>query len=91
MARRKTPVPQLEWMRAKKDETTCANRRTWESRCRRYKVQESVGKFIDMETVYYALWLRSVGWEILSRHRKRSTAAAACETKERSRKDEVPT
>jgi hypothetical protein len=77
--RRKKPEPQLEWLRAKKDETNTSTRRTWETRCRRYKVQESIGKFTGMGTTYYAL----VQGAILSTHKKKSTAEDACEAHNR--------
>ncbi len=82
MAKRKrTPKlePVLAWKRAKRDETDVAKRRTWESRCFRYKVQESVGKLVEMGTSYYALVADEYGWRILSRHRKRKPAETACE------------
>lgn len=77
MGRKRKPKPPilLEWMRAKRDETICAHRRTWESRCHLYKVQESVGKFSEMVTVYYAIHDNS----ILGRHRKREPAEQTCE------------
>lgn len=77
MAKRKRKLePLLSWMRAKRDETECARRRTWESRCRVYTVIESVGKFSGMGTTYYAL----SGDEIIGRHRKRVPAERTCES-----------
>ncbi len=75
---RKVAPPVLDWMRAKRDETICATRRTWNSRCGLYKVVESVGKFSEMGTIYYAI--RTIGIEyILSKHRKRGPAEKVCE------------
>lgn len=84
MAKRKSKrkpklQPVLEWKRAKRDETDVAKRRTWESRCFRYKVQESVGKLVEMGTIYYALAADKYGFRILSLHRKRKPAEMACE------------
>lgn len=85
MAKRKKKLkPVLEWKRAKRDETDVAERRTWESRCGLYKVQESVGKLIDMGTRYYAMGTDRYGWRIISQHRKRTPAETACEKHNRS-------
>lgn len=78
MAKRKRKLePLLSWMRAKRDETICARRRTWESRCHDYLVIESVGKFSEMGTTYYALH----NDEIIGRHRKRVLAERTCEAR----------
>jgi len=70
----------LEWKtRARKDETDCAHRRTWATRCGKYATQESVGKFTGMGTVYYALRISHCGSVIISRHRKLRPARLACE------------
>ncbi len=70
----------IEWKRAKKDETDCAFRRTWVSRCGRYSVVESISKFTDGGDIYYALRaLPNDGWMIISRHRRRGPAEKACE------------
>lgn len=83
---KKKPEPQLEWKRAKKDETTCAHRRTWESRCGHYIVQESVGKFSEMGTTYYAMHDDcGRGWFIVGRHRNRNSAEMACEKYEQAK------
>ena len=79
----------LEWMRAKKDETELSKRRTWESRCRQYKVQECAGKFAEMGTVVYAI--ANDGPRIISRHIRRSAAEKACEKFERRRLKELAT
>ena len=71
----KTQAVTLDWLRAKRDETELSKRRTWESKCRRYKVQECVGKFTDMGTYFYAL----TGPTLISRHRKKGAAERACE------------
>jgi hypothetical protein len=65
----------LDWLRAKKDETIISIRTTWETRCRNYKVQESVGKLTGMGTVYFAMYDNT----ILSRHRKKRPALGVCE------------
>jgi len=66
----------IEWKRARRDETDLAHRRIWQSRCGRYEVVESVGKFTDMGTMYYAILLPCT---IISRHRFRNPAENACE------------
>lgn len=77
--RARVALPCLDWLRAKKDETICAHRRTWESRCREFKIVESVGKFSEMGTIYYAIW-RGDGFErIISKHRGRKPAEKSCE------------
>jgi hypothetical protein len=78
MAKKKSTV--LEWKRAKKDETELSVRRTWDSRCGLYRVQESISRY-GLPTVYYALQ-KDKGTDcffILSRHRKRKPAEDACE------------
>jgi hypothetical protein len=67
----------LEWMRAKKDQTDCAHRTIWESRCRRYKVVESVSKLAELGTTYYAI-RRQPHEFIISKHRKGGPAKSAC-------------
>ena len=88
----------MECMRCKKSESLVAERKTWESRCRRYRVMEShitlaYGKYkgsvhLGYNDVYYAMHSipRDNGWdnywEIISKHRKKRTAAKACEDHE---------
>jgi hypothetical protein len=67
----------LDWKRATSDETDCSHRKTWESRCQCYRVQESVSKF-GLPRVYYALYYDGDCWSILSRHYKKETAQKAC-------------
>jgi len=71
----------LDWMRAQKDETPCAKRRTWRSRCGLYKIVESVGKLPGMGTRYYAVNIAG-GESIISRHSKRGPAERACQKHE---------
>lgn len=59
MAKRKKREPRLEWMRAKKDETEVSVRRRFDSRCKRYYIQEAVPKFSGMNTVWYAVRVES--------------------------------
>lgn len=73
MAKRKPIL--LAWMRAKRDKTLCAHRRTWDSRCRSYKVIESIGRFSEMGTWYFAITDNT----ILGRHRTRKVAEKTCE------------
>ena len=84
----------MEWKRCKKSKSLVADRRTWESRCRHYRVMEShitlaFGKYkgsvhLGYADVYYAMHSipRDCGWdnwwEIISKHRKRSSAEKAC-------------
>ena len=68
----------LEWKRAKRDETECATRRTWESRCGLYKIQESVSKF-GLAITYYSLYDDGTGWAVIDRRQKRNAAEKACE------------
>ena len=79
MAKKKVRKPkvELDWMRAKKSEGDCAKYTAWGSRCRRYKVVQSVGKLED-RTRYTAQVKNDFGWRIFSRHRKRSAAERAC-------------
>lgn len=80
----------IDWMkRCKKDETEMAYRRTWRSRCGRYKVEESDIKYGKGEDRYgnplgYPIYYRAMAfignaWAILSIHRKRSAAIKQCE------------
>lgn len=76
----------MEWKRARRDETEISNRRTWESRCLRYRVQESVPKYEGLSIVYYALYFNvelNNTWEIIGRHRNRNAATKKCELHER--------
>lgn len=74
----KIELPPLDWKRARRDETMTSKRRTWESRCKRYKVQESVSKF-GMPTTYFAVHNGPDGEEIIKRHKKRGPAEKSCE------------
>lgn len=42
-------------MRAKKDETEVSHRRRFDSRCKRYYIQEVIPKFSGLNTVWYAI------------------------------------
>jgi hypothetical protein len=68
----------IDWMRAKRDQTDLANRRIWQSRCRTYKVIESVGKFEEMGTHWYGI-LCGEGESILYVGRSWRQAYAACD------------
>lgn len=60
-------------MKAKKDETDTAVRRRWDSRCKRYYIQESVSKF-GLTTAFYVVRVESntiIGRLLLT---KRTTA-----------------
>ena len=76
MAKKRKPKlpPLLDWMRAKKKETIIAYHTTWESRCRVYKIVESVGKFSEMVTIYYSI----VGNTIIGKSRRRGPAERIC-------------
>ena len=65
----------LDWLRAKRDDTELSKRRTFESRCRRYKVQECTGKFTGMGVTVYAV----TGTTLISKHKKIGPAKAACQ------------
>ena len=53
-------------------------RRIWRSRCGRYRVSEFVSR-LETRTVFYAERRRTDGrgWDVISRHRKRSAAEAS--------------
>lgn len=72
----------MEWKRARRDETLIAKRRTWESRCLRYRVQESVPKLTGLAKVFYALYFDTAlnTWLIIGRHRTRRAAETNCLT-----------
>lgn len=80
----------IDWFkRCKRDETSAAERRTWRSRCERYKVEESNikygrthkrnGDYLGYPIIYRAMVLRDWGWWLISTHRKRSAAQKALE------------
>ena len=74
----------MDWKRARRDETEISHRRTWDSRCLEYRVQESVPKY-DLSIIYYALYRdREIqNWIIIGRHRTRKAAIKKCEMHER--------
>lgn len=65
----------IEWKRARRDESMTSNRRTFESRCKRYRVIECVGKFSGMGTTWYAMF----GDMTISRHSRKAPAIRACQ------------
>lgn len=65
--------------RGRRERTDCAERTIWISRCGRYRVVRSVYLFGHLPNVYYAQVLRDGRcWDVISQHRKRRTAEAAC-------------
>lgn len=69
----------MDWFKTpKRHNNGVADIRTWYTKCRRYKVEES--KIPGLPTRYRAMKARDDGgWEILSTHRKRETAQAQIE------------
>lgn len=82
------PVEQaLVWpKRAKCDRTAIAERRTWQSQCGRYRVEEHVYPNGEWPTGYLAIRIGRISgrWAIefptiISRHKLQAAAFAACE------------
>ena len=78
----------IQWKtRAKKDQTTCADRKTWESRCGLYKVvfsQIRFGRGLGPKSIpdtYYAMSRKTKDgfFSIISKHRKKNPAIQSCE------------
>lgn len=80
----------IEWFkRAKRCDTTIAERRVWRSRCDCYRIDESnikygrdydkQGNYLGYPIVYRAMVKRDETWSILSTHRKRSAAVKQLE------------
>lgn len=75
---------QVEYKRAKKDETDISHRRRWFSRCGDYEVNESTSKYEIKDNgkplvVYYAIF----GQKIIGRHRLKRKAEETCENHKR--------
>jgi hypothetical protein len=83
----------LDWKkRCRKDSTLVSDRKIWETKCGTYKVifsQIRYGRGLDgIPDTYYAIYKdEEDGEEIISKHRKMSTAMKACE-KDSGKKDE---
>lgn len=83
----------MKFKRPTKSQTIAAERRTWESKCRNYRVIESHipfaydkwrrGIHLGYSDLYYATTLTASGWHIISKHRKRRAAERACENHEK--------
>lgn len=80
----------IEWYkRWKRTDTQMAERRTLQSRCGHYKVEESNikygrtykrnGDYNGYPILYRAMVLMDWGWWIISSHKKPGTAQKACE------------
>ena len=78
----------IQWKkRCKKDQTICADRKTWGSRCGLYQVvfsQIRYGKGLGPQSipdVYYAMSRKTEDgfFNIISRHRKKNPAIQSCE------------
>ncbi|HVA50161.1 MAG TPA: hypothetical protein VNH11_27595 [Pirellulales bacterium] len=72
------------WSRRPRRETTIvADRWIWRDRGGRYRVVRSRSRFGIRPDTWYALHLADLGgrrcWSILSRHRRRGAAFAACD------------
>ena len=84
----------MEFKRAVKSTSIVAERKTWESRCGRYRVMEShiplaydkykAGKHLGYADRYYALHL-TYSWNIIDIYYKRGPAERACEKHEKDR------
>lgn len=66
----------IPYKRGKRDTTATSERMTWESRCGRFRVQESKGLF-DKVTRYYALILKEEEWRMLEHLHSYRTRRAA--------------
>lgn len=73
----------LVWSRPVRDVTSLFRRRTWRSRCGRYKLEEHVPLLASDRLVrWYVLRFEPCplnNWWIVSKHRRRSAAFAAAE------------
>ena len=82
----------MKFKRPKRSRTIAAERRTWESRCKGYRVIESHipyafglyrgAQHLGYSDLYYAMLSTIDGWSIISRHRRRNAAERACERHE---------
>jgi len=80
----------MEWMRAKKSKSLVAERVTWESRCRQYRVMLSHipyahglyrgGTHLGYRDRVYAMYFN----DIISTHWKKGAAVKACEAHEKN-------
>jgi hypothetical protein len=82
----------IEWRtNARREDTQVSKRRTWNSLCGHYKVEESqitYGEGKDRKgvdtgypRVFRAMQRNDWGWLILSYHRKKKTAQDACQAR----------
>jgi hypothetical protein len=78
----------IQWKtRCKKDQTICADRKTWQSRCGLYQVVFSQIRFgrdlgpKSIPDVYYAMSRKTTEgiFDIISKHRKKNPAIQSCE------------
>ncbi|MHC4121602.1 MAG: hypothetical protein ACYSWO_29365 [Planctomycetota bacterium] len=81
----------LEWQkRCKREDTEIAERRSWYTKCKSFKVEESNirygrgkdanGQALGYPIIYRAMAKRELGgWYIISEHRKRTAAIKAVE------------
>lgn len=79
-------TPLLKWRRPIVDRSPRydGHRKLWPSACGRYRlVWRDAAYSVALPPMYHAMVCRKDGqretWELLSRHRKRRRAAAACE------------
>lgn len=83
----------LQWKRAKLDTLPTCSRRTWESKCGQFKVEEHTRRLGGAPDVFYSMcwlpanWLTTGGyWAIIaSNHRTVGGAQRACEAIARGR------
>ena len=75
----------------RKDETSVARRRTWNSRCGRFRVVHSRIRFgvrlprpKRLPDVYYAQCRVGATWQNISKHRKLGPAQASCAAQARA-------
>jgi len=64
--------------RGRRERTDCAERMIWLSRCGRYRIVRSRYLYGRLPEVYYAQVLDGGCWDVISQHRKRLPAEAAC-------------
>ena len=73
----KTETAKLEWMqRGKGDKTTTSERMTWETRCRRYRVERHKSTLGDV-TRFLAIHVVD---GVIGRHYKKTAAMRTCQS-----------
>jgi hypothetical protein len=72
----------LDWEKeCQKDQTVCADRKIWETKCGKYRVIFSHIRYGEgiLPDQWYAMELNNKNWDVISKHRKKTAAQKACE------------